>query len=51
MMKLIHSLISTLAPLASPAPAPLHALPDALTHCWKWARAGFPLGEILNAIP
>ena len=49
MMKMIQSLFSYLFPLASPAPARPCTLPDAVTHCRKWARAGFPFGTHHNA--
>ena len=44
MMKMIQSLFSYRFPLASPASARPCTLPDAFTHCRKWARVGFPLG-------
>ena len=49
MMKMIQSLFSYRFPLASPAPARPCTLPDAFTHCRKWARTGFPFGTHHNA--
>lgn len=50
MMKMIQSLFSYRFPLASPAPARPCTLPDAFTHCRKWARVGLPLGTHHNAV-
>ena len=49
MMKMIQSLFSYRFPQASPAPARPCTLPDAFTHCRKWARVGFPFGTHHNA--